>query len=116
MMVAATQTPMLGVRDAIPPGVADSSLRLGRRAGSSLARLSFCFNGACGGLEIRFQVVGRPPALDAMTLPMFVVGTGRDHIAAWHSVFELHLLNHGELAFVLTSGGHNRPAATMPAS
>jgi polyhydroxyalkanoate synthase len=51
-----------------------------------------------------------------MTLPMFVVGTGRDHIAAWHSVFELHLLNHGELAFVLTSGGHNRPAATMPAS
>ncbi len=46
-------------------------------------------------------------------LPIFVVGTGRDHIAPWHSVFELHLLNHGELAFVLTFGGHNHPAATI---
>jgi polyhydroxyalkanoate synthase len=49
-----------------------------------------------------------------MKLPMFVVGTERDHIAPWHSVFKLHLLNDGELTFVLTSGGHNAGIVSEP--
>jgi poly[(R)-3-hydroxyalkanoate] polymerase subunit PhaC len=64
--------------------------------------------------EGRFQVAGRPLALDDMKLPMFVVGTERDHIAPWHSVFKLHLLNDGELTFVLTSGGHNAGIVSEP--
>jgi polyhydroxyalkanoate synthase len=64
--------------------------------------------------EGRFQVAGRPLALADMKLPMFVVGTERDHIAPWHSVFKLHLLNDGELTFVLTSGGHNAGIVSEP--
>jgi polyhydroxyalkanoate synthase len=64
--------------------------------------------------EGRFQVAGRPLELDDMKLPMFVVGTERDHIAPWHSVFKLHLLNDGELTFVLTSGGHNAGIVSEP--
>src|SRR3984957_20446544 len=64
--------------------------------------------------EGRFQVAGRPLALGDMKLPMFVVGTERDHIAPWHSVFKLHLLNDGELTFVLTSGGHNAGIVSEP--
>jgi polyhydroxyalkanoate synthase len=64
--------------------------------------------------EGRFRVAGRPLALDDIKLPMFVVGTERDHIAPWHSVFKLHLLNDGELTFVLTSGGHNAGIVSEP--
>jgi polyhydroxyalkanoate synthase subunit PhaC len=64
--------------------------------------------------EGRFKVAGRPLALDDIKLPMFVVGTERDHIAPWHSVFKLHLLNDGALTFVLTSGGHNAGIVSEP--
>jgi polyhydroxyalkanoate synthase len=64
--------------------------------------------------EGRLLITGRPLALDDMKLPMFVVGTERDHIAPWHSVFKLHLQNDGELTFVLTSGGHNAGIVSEP--
>ncbi len=64
--------------------------------------------------EGRFQVADGPLALDDMKLPMFVVGTERDHIATGHSVFKLHLLNCGEITFVLTSGGHNAGIVSEP--
>jgi polyhydroxyalkanoate synthase subunit PhaC len=64
--------------------------------------------------EGRLLVGGRPLALGDVKLPMFVVGTERDHIAPWHSVFKLHLLNDGELTFVLTSGGHNAGIVSEP--
>ncbi len=62
----------------------------------------------------RFKVAGQELALDDIKLPMFVVGTERDHIAPWHSVFKLHFLNDGDLTFVLTSGGHNAGIVSEP--
>src|SRR5271166_2823159 len=49
-----------------------------------------------------------------MKVPVFVVGTEHDHIAPWHSVFKLHLLNDNALTFVLTSGGHNAGIVSEP--
>jgi len=46
---------------------------------------------------------------------MFVVSTEHDHIAPWHSVFKLHLLNDGELTFVLTSVVTTRALSANPA-
>jgi polyhydroxyalkanoate synthase subunit PhaC len=64
--------------------------------------------------EGRLLVDFRPLALGDVKLPMFVVGTEHDHIAPWRSVFKLHLLNDGELTFVLTSGGHNAGIVSEP--
>ena len=64
--------------------------------------------------EGRFQVAGRRLTLSDLKLPMFVVGTERDAVARWRSVFKLHQLNDGELTFVLTSGGHNAGIVSEP--
>jgi polyhydroxyalkanoate synthase len=64
--------------------------------------------------EGRFHVAGRRVTLHDISVPLFVVGTERDQVARWHSVFKLHQLNQGELTFVLTSGGHNAGIVSEP--
>lgn len=64
--------------------------------------------------EGRFQVNGRPIALSALRRPMFVVGTERDHVAPWRSVFKIHRLTGKPIDFVLTSGGHNAGIVSEP--
>lgn len=85
--------------------------RLPARMHSEYLRRLFLDNDLAAG---RYQVAGRPVMLDDMKLPMFVVGTERDHIAPWKSVFKLHQLNTGALTFVLTSGGHNAGIVSEP--
>ncbi len=62
----------------------------------------------------RFLVDGRPAALQNIRVPLFAVGTERDHVAPWRSVYKIHYLVDGDVSFVLTSGGHNAGIVSEP--
>jgi polyhydroxyalkanoate synthase len=62
----------------------------------------------------RFMVDGRPAAIQNIRVPMFAVGTERDHVAPWRSVFKIHALTDTDVTFVLTSGGHNAGIVSEP--
>lgn len=65
--------------------------------------------------EGRFEVDGRPVALNDIHTPVFMVATIKDHVAPWRSVYKFHLLSDAaEVTFVLTSGGHNAGIVSEP--
>lgn len=62
----------------------------------------------------RFLAAGRPIALSDLRVPIFAVGTERDHVAPWRSAFKIHLLTETSITFVLTDGGHNAGIVSEP--
>lgn len=64
--------------------------------------------------EGRYVAAGESIALQDIHVPIFAVSTETDHVAPWRSVYKIHLMNSGDITFVLTSGGHNAGIVSEP--
>lgn len=62
----------------------------------------------------RYLVNDKPISISDIRAPAFVVGTQKDHVAPWQSVYKFHLLSDTDVTFLLTSGGHNAGIVSEP--
>ncbi|OCC22486.1 poly-beta-hydroxybutyrate polymerase [Croceicoccus estronivorus] len=85
--------------------------RMPYRMHSEYLRSMFLRNDLAAG---RYVVDGHPVSLNNIEAPIFAVGTERDHVAPWHSVYKIHYLANTEVTFLLASGGHNAGIVSEP--
>ena len=62
----------------------------------------------------QYRVGGVGVALMDIHAPMLVVGTTRDHVSPWRSVYKIHLQTDTHVTFILAAGGHNAGIVSEP--
>ena len=62
----------------------------------------------------QYRVGGESVALMDIHAPMLVVGTARDHVSPWRSVYKIHLQTDTQVTFILAAGGHNAGIVSEP--
>lgn len=104
---------LMGARTPMTPMRAwnADATRLPARMHSEYLRRLYLHNDLAHG---RYAVAGEPVRLDAVTLPLFVVATERDHVSPWQSVYKIHQLARAPVTMALASGGHNVGIVSPP--
>lgn len=62
----------------------------------------------------QYRVAGETVALTDINAPMLVVGTARDHVSPWRSVYKINLQADTQVTFILAAGGHNAGIVSEP--
>ena len=62
----------------------------------------------------RWRADRKPVSFTDVRAPVFAVGTEKDHVAPWRSVYKLQRLADTEVTFALTNGGHNGGIVSEP--
>ncbi len=78
---------------------------------SQYLRQCFLHNDLANG---HFCLDGQPLLMHNIQVPVFVVGTVKDHVSPWRSVYKIHDQVAAPVTFALTNGGHNAGIISEP--